>query len=387
VRVLIVNKFAEVRGGADRHCLELFEALRDAGHEAAFLSTAGAGHPDRPGAYIPRSVTTENRGALGPGAAQRVARRCLWNTTAAAATVQTLDHFRADVVHLHKLYPQLSVAPAVIAARRGLPVIQTLHDYELLAGEPLHDGEIAPPAGAVSRPERVMAAALNIVHRKFHRPSVAAWVAGSDHVARVYARIGIEAAVLALPIASPDGQLPTFSARRGVVFAGRFSAEKGPLDAVELARRAPQLEVTVMGSGPLTSTLRECAASLPNLHVVGPAPTREVSLAMASARVVVVPSRWAEPVGLSALEAMAVGTPVVAYAVGGLAEQVAGAGGGVLTAPDPAALTEACRAVHDEQRRWAALSSAGRSHVAREHQPARYVKRLLGVYVGAGAPV
>ncbi len=69
-----------------------------------------------------------------------------------------------------------------------------------------------------------------------------------------------------------------------------------------------------------------------------------------AARVVVVPSRWAEPVGLTALEAMAAGTPVVAYRVGGLAEEVARAGGGVLIEPDPAALAAACIAAARQRR-------------------------------------
>ncbi len=147
MRVLIVNKFARVRGGADRHCLELFDALSDAGHQVAFLSTAGPGNRALPGAFVPGSVTAEDRGALGAVAAQRAARRCLWNTTAAAATHRLIDDFAPDVVHLHKLYPQLSAAPAVVAARRQIPVVQTLHDYELLAGLAFDDGEFRPPPG------------------------------------------------------------------------------------------------------------------------------------------------------------------------------------------------------------------------------------------------
>ena len=41
--------------------------------------------------------------------------------------------FRPDVVHAHKLYPQLSVAPVVVAARHRVPVVQTLHDFELVS--------------------------------------------------------------------------------------------------------------------------------------------------------------------------------------------------------------------------------------------------------------
>ena len=170
-----------------------------------------------------------------------------------------------------------------------------------------------------------------------------------------------------------------------MVFAGRLAHHKGALDLVELARRAPRLEVSVLGPGPLTAALREHARRLPNLAVLGDSDRDAVWRRVGAARVVVVPSRWAEPVGLTALEAMAAGTPVVAYRVGGLAEEVARAGGGVLIEPDPAALAAACIELHDNAERWAALSEAGRAHVAAEHRPGRYVERLVDVYAAAGA--
>ncbi len=328
MRVLIVNKFVRVRGGADRHCLDLFSALANAGHEAAFLSTAGHGNRAVPGAFVPCSVTAERRGALGAAAAQRAARRCLWNTTAAAAAQRLIDDFGPEVVHLHNLYPQLSVAPAVVAARRGIPVVQTLHDYELLAGRPLHDGALPPPLPSTAS-DRWLARALRAINATRHRPSIDAWVAGSDYVARAYARVGVEARVLPLPTAAPEGLGSSpFAERRGVVFAGRLAHHKGVLDAVELARRAPALEVSVLGPGPLTAAVREHARGLSNLSVLGDLDPEAVWRRIAGAQVVVVPSRWAEPVGLTALEAMAVGTPVVAYRVGGLAEQVHRAGAG-----------------------------------------------------------
>ena len=44
-----------------------------------------------------------------------------------------IERFRPQVVHAHKLYPQLSGAPVIAAARAKLPIVQTLHDYEFLA--------------------------------------------------------------------------------------------------------------------------------------------------------------------------------------------------------------------------------------------------------------
>lgn len=385
MRVLLVNKFVRVTGGADRHCLELARALRAAGHEVAFLSTADRDRGERDGIFVPAAVTAERRAELGPRAAAHAAAWAMWNPTAAAATRRLLTGFRPDVVHVHKLYPQLSVAPVVVSARRGVPVVQTVHDYELAGRDPYDDGSALRPSPARPLADRTLSAALRPVHRRWHRPAVRAWVAASQHVADVHARLGIHATVLPLPTSAPPGRDPAWPQRSGIVYVGRIAAEKGVLDLVDLARRVPEIRVAAVGGGPLEPVLRRSAGGVRNLELTGPVSPDEVWRRLRAARVAVLPSRWAEPAGLAALEAMAVGTPVVAHAVGGLAEEVRGAEGGVLVPADPASLAEACRALHADEARWRRLSAAGRRHVVCEHDPGRYAERMVAVYAAAGA--
>jgi len=65
VRIVLVNKFAHVTGGADQHCLDLAAALTAAGHEVRMLSTADPANGWRSGAFI---LCSAARG-LGPLAA------------------------------------------------------------------------------------------------------------------------------------------------------------------------------------------------------------------------------------------------------------------------------------------------------------------------------
>ncbi len=91
------------------------------------------------------------------------------------------------------------------------------------------------------------------------------------------------------------------------------------------------------------------------------APHEEIMAAFAAASVAVVPSRWPEPQGLVAMEAMAVGTPVVASAVGGLVDIVRPEQNGLLVpAGDAPALAAALdRLLGDEPLRHR-LGAAGR---------------------------
>ena len=90
--------------------------------------------------------------------------------------------------------------------------------------------------------------------------------------------------------------------------------------------------------------------------------------AMTRAAIVVVPSRWNEPFGLTALEAIACGAPLIVSPRGGLPE-VAGAAA-IYAEPDaPGEIAAAILALAADPARRAALSAAGRERARRFDTP------------------
>lgn len=384
IRILLVNNYAHVTGGADRHCLDLAAHLRAAGHEVAFLATSDPRNVESQGVFVTASVTHATRDAISAPRAVQVAGRAVWNRDAAAAMDRLVDRFLPDVVHTHKLLPQLSLAPVVVAARRRVPITQTLHDYELLAASAMDAG-----GRRIDRDEsRLRYRALNTMthplRRSVYVPRVDAWVAVSDYVARAYADVGIASTVLPNFANPPEGgELPRFEDRDGALYVGRLSTEKGISDLLAVAAALPSICFRVVGDGPLAGSVRTCAARLANLVYVGPTDHSGVAREMRRARVVTMPSRWEEPGPLAALEAMAFGAAVVAYPRGGLAEYVANAGAGEVCAESPNALAEAVVRFHENREIWGRASSAGQAAVRTVHSPLRYVERIEEVYAAA----
>lgn len=126
---------------------------------------------------------------------------------------------------------------------------------------------------------------------------------------------------------------PVEGSRPGdVLFAGRITGAKGCEELIEAfaavigpspAADAPRL--TIVGDGDLRQALIARAASLGiTNHVIfaGPTDGEGVVREMRRHRILVVPSRYQEPVGIVALEGIASGCVVVGSQGGGLAETI-----------------------------------------------------------------
>jgi glycosyltransferase involved in cell wall biosynthesis len=379
----MVNNFSYVTGGADRHCFDLARVLKQHGHDVALLATASRDSWEGPGAFIPLTVTNSTRDNLASAQRARVASRAVWNRSAEGAARRLIRVFRPDVVHVHKLYPHLSVSPIVQCNVARLPVVQTAHDYEFISASAVDDS-----GGRADRLEdrlqyRALNTALFQVKRRWHVPAVDRWVTVSRAVREIYARHGIvSAAVPHFTIASKE-PVPPFAERQGVVYAGRLTTPKGLDDLIALARRLPAVPVHVAGDGPLVGRVRRAAAELPNLHFLGVLPREAVRQLFLSSRVCVMPSRWQEPAGLACLEAMAAGTPVVAYRVGGLAEYVEDSGGGETVHQDPSCLARACLRLTSDAQQWQNASTRAVAAVHTTHSPESYLSAILGIYESA----
>jgi glycosyltransferase involved in cell wall biosynthesis len=93
------------------------------------------------------------------------------------------------------------------------------------------------------------------------------------------------------------------------------------------------------------------------------------------------PATYDEPKGLSILEAMATGVPVVLPRRGAFPEIVDRTGGGVLVpADDPEALADGLHSVLADRSRAAALGAAGAAGVRREYSVDRMAAAAEAVY-------
>jgi glycosyltransferase involved in cell wall biosynthesis len=180
--------------------------------------------------------------------------------------------------------------------------------------------------------------------------------------------------VLPNPAPEPaDAERATLEHRPALVFAGRLTTAKNLEVALQALAAVPETRLTVAGDGPDRARLE---AVRDELHApadfVGARPRAQVLGLMAAADAVVLSSAWENfPHGV--VEALAMGTPVVATRVGGVPEIVRDGENGLLVEPgDVEAFGGALRRIVRDQELRARLAAAAAPSVRRYSVDAVY---------------
>jgi glycosyltransferase involved in cell wall biosynthesis len=198
----------------------------------------------------------------------------------------------------------------------------------------------------------------------------------------------VGAAPLPQPVRHPDEVRAELDAgdRAVIVSLGRLHAQKGFDVLIEAARtwtdsRQLQPLLVIAGDGPDRMLLAEKAQSRAvDVRWLGYLEDRRViAELLAVADVVVVPSRW-EGSPLAVHEALQLGRPVVATAVGGLPALLGEDEVMFVPPEDPVALAAAVAAVLDDPERAVALGAAGQRAAARWPDADTAARAVLEVY-------
>jgi len=157
---------------------------------------------------------------------------------------------------------------------------------------------------------------------------------------------------------------------------GRLVGEKGVEVLIDAIGSVPAGHAYVFGSGPLETELKLRTKGHNRVSFMGQ--IADVADAMLAMDVVAIPSTWEEPFPYAALEAMALGRPIVASRIGGLPEMVEdGVNGRLFTARNSAEMARALLAMKED----VGLGPAGRARYEREFTLPLMAERVEAVYL------
>ena len=266
-------------GGTERVIAWLVDELVARGHDVTLFASGDSNTAGKLHAVWPRALRLGRRG-VDPNAA------CALLIEAIAERARDFD-----VIHSH-----VDWLPLPVLSRTGVPFLTTMHGRLDLPG-------------------------LSDVVARFPK---APFVSISDNQRRALPNANWLATI---PHGLPgDLFRPRYEKGSYLAFLGRLTAEKGPEDAIRIARAA-RMPLRIAAKIPRTETTYfkkklEPEIDGENIELVGEVDEIRKQPFLAGAAALLFPIDWPEPFGLVMIEAMACGTPVIAYRSGSVPEVV-----------------------------------------------------------------
>lgn len=375
MRILVVHNRYLYRGGEDTVVDAEVNLLRQRGHHVWVYSRDN--HDIRHMTKTAAAITT------------------LWSRQTVHELRKLHQQFAPDLIHAHNTFPLISPSLYSTAQKLRIPVVQTLHNFRLVCPQAmlLRDGlhceacvgrwpwrAIVHRCYRNSLSQSSLTSAMLTVQRLrgIWHEQVSRFIVLNQLCLDTFARGGLPAEKLRIKpnfVESPEA--PQWHHRRGGLFIGRLSTEKGIDVLISALKKLSGVRIDVYGKGPLQS-LVEAADCLRHRGFQSAEVLRQK---MQEAAYLVMPSTGVESFGLVAIEAFACGTPVIATRHGGLRELIVEGQTGLLVPPnDHEALASAIAYAEshpDEMRR---MGVAARKNYLNAYTPERNYERLIQIY-------
>lgn len=394
-RIVVINDLARPQGGASLLALQSVRDFAASGQRVTMIS--GDRGPDRsiPGVEF---VSLGQDRLLARGLAKAMVSG-MYNRPAAAMVARWIaaNDTPATIYHLHGWSQILS--SSVFAALRPVRerTVMTAHDFFLTCpnGAQFDYTE----AAACERKPLSMACLTAKCDRRSHshklwrsaRHLIQKSVLGSAPpplqllihrgMAKPMMLAGVPAERLALlpnPITPYSATRIAAERNRDVLFVGRMESTKG-IDLAARACRRSGLRLVAIGDGALLDQMR---TDFPEMVFTGRLPASEIAPHAARARLLVMPSRHMEPFGLTAVEALWSGLPVLVSEQSLIAEDIERTGAGL--AIDPENETEFATALNklaNDDALLARMSEAAFSATSvLASKPDEWIDKLLSIY-------
>lgn len=402
MNILNINKFYYMRGGAERYYFALAKLLETNAHTVVPFSM----QDDRnfPSKYAKHFVSNLELGKPGLRLIKHIG-RTFWSAEAKRALGGLLSEVPVDIAHIHLLYHHISPSVLPMLKERGIPVVMTLHDYKLICpnyllyteGKPCERCRGGRYYNAVlhrclknSAAVSAVAAAEMSMHKlmQVYENNVDVFIAPSEFVKQEFISFGQDPKkIVVIPHFIDPSFLETQPASTSKatpynIYFGRLSSEKGIDKLLETYYiYKPALPLKIAGNGPLLPWIQQYIKDrglTDRVELLGHLSTSDLRRVVSQAQATIVPSRVYETFGFAALESIALGTPVVAFAMGGLTETVAPTVGRLVPLDDRAGLATAM----DEVATWkkSSIRAACDALIRSRYLPQQHLESLLTVY-------
>ena len=316
-----------------------------------------------------------------------------------------IEREKPDLAHVHNVFPLIS--PSIYHAINSvsIPIIQTVHNFRFLCPNGLFFIDDKPcemckhgnTSYAILKKcykESLGLSALYAISIGSNRLAktfdlVDKFIALTEFSARkmIESRLTIRNKIAVLGNFIPDplpGMGKEESREDYVVYIGRLSTEKGVRILLEAGKLLTSTKILVIGSGPDFSYLQNIidVEGLGNINLLGPIHGEKKWDYLRKASAVIIPSICYETFSIAAIEAMSVGTPVIASRLGSLPFVIEDGISGILFEPgDSEDLADKITQLINKPDLFLELGINGRKVVEQKYCQESHFEKLNNIYL------
>jgi glycosyltransferase involved in cell wall biosynthesis len=402
MKILLINNYHYSRDGVTRAYFDMAEILTAHGHEVAFFSAQSEKlSPTRWSKYFVSATDFEGKKINFFNKLKLIAKG-FYNFEAKRNLAKLLKEFRPDVAHLHNIYHHLSPSIIGVLRKNKIPMVMTLHDYNLISPNYIlfSRGKIweGSKGGKFWRCltdrciknsywRSFLAMAESYLHKWLGSyDKINSFIAPSHFLINKYKELGFKREInyLPNPFLLSDKVFTPVDREKYIFYYGRLGSEKGIADLLRAySKLKSEVKLRIAGAGPQEAELKNIIAEekISGVEFLGYQTGDALWQYVAGAEAVVVPSRCYENAPYSVIEVMGLGKIVLTTNIGGAAELIRDGENGFLFTPadvnDLAAKLEFILAHLELQN---SLGAAAVAAVKEKNDPEKFYQSLLIIY-------
>lgn len=349
MKIIMINKFFFVKGGAERYFFEISDILRQQGHEVIpFAMKHPENEPSQYDRYFVDYVEYQGNSVFSKFTnSLSVLSRMIYSRQAQKKLESLIENEKPDIAHLHMIEHQISPSILVTLKKYNMPIMQTVHQYKLVCPnyrlynmrtsqvcEKCLKSHCLHPIKERCHMDSALAGAMIGLESQMHRwmriysKHIDLFHVPSHFMGSKLHEGGIPKEKIHHLFYTLDFEQfkPHFKGKNYFLYYGRLAREKGILTLFKAIKQldVSNFEFYIVGDGPEREVLENFIAEhqLKNIRMLGYKGGDELKAIIDDCSAVVVPSEWYDNSPLVIYEAMTKGKPVVVSEMGGMPELI-----------------------------------------------------------------
>jgi len=399
MKILLINKYHYLKGGADTVFFNTQRLLEQNGHIVIPFCTSR--EKNAPSEYSRYFVDSPEIRTLGGWDKLKSIKRFFWNSDAAKEIERLIVDEKPDVAHLHNIFNGISLSILPILKKYDIPVVWTIHDTRLicpssyfnlrgnLCQKCLRFGGLSCGLKGCYQDNFVNSwmCAFEMLHKEKlfqYDRYVSKYIFVSNRYKDLHSQRHCYFSNKGIVLYNFYPELHEVKTNtqngRYIFYYGRITREKGIKTLVEVMKDLPDVDLKVAGTGPMLEELQ--SSRLPNVDFLGFQSGKELFDLVQNASFVIVPSGWEENNPMTIIEAYSYGKPVIGSRIGGITEIIEeGRTGFCFDAFSKQSLLATIRkAMALSDNEYEEMSIGARAFAEEHFNPTTHYKELLKIY-------